>query len=154
MPGDRPLSRRDGLLTEEVDGEVLVYDKHRELVCRLNRSAAIVWRNCDGDRTVDELVELTASELGDFVDRDLVLVALDNLAAHDLIESGYESRDEAEARLSRRRFFKRVGVTGAAAAAIPVVASMVVPTAAAATSMTYPYSYRLPKHDLLRKLKV
>jgi hypothetical protein len=134
---DRPLARGAGLLTEEVDGELIVYDEHDQVACRLNHVAALVWRSSDGTRTIDELVAVVAQELGDVADEDLVRIALDQLAEHDLIESGYEQRDADEARFSRRRFFRRVGVVGAAAAALPIVTSMVVPAAAAAQSSYY-----------------
>jgi hypothetical protein len=127
-------------LTEEVDGELLVYDVERDLACRLNPSAALVWRSCDGSRTVPELVEILTAELGELADEDLVLIALDHLAEHGLIVSGYEQRDASAARLSRRRFFRRAGIAGAAAVAVPVVYSLSVPAAAAAASGTYtPY---------------
>jgi hypothetical protein len=150
--GDRPLARTDDVLTEEVDGEVLVYDTTREILCRLNSSAALVWRTCNGERTIEEITAIVTERLGDFADEDLVLVALDNLVAHDLLLSGYEPRAAAESRLSRRRFIGRVGVVGAAAAAIPVVHTMVVPTPAAAQSMGYPYSGG-DTPQLLRQLK-
>ena len=53
------------------------------------------------------------------------------------------------ARLSRRRFIRRVGVVGTAALALPVVQSIVAPTPAAAQSsgggdfFYYYYSYGL-----------
>lgn len=152
MTGDRPLARTKDVLSEDVDGEALVYDTKREIVCRLNESAALVWRSCNGERTIEEIAEVVAEELGEFVDEDLVLIALDNLLDHGLLLSGYESRATVEARLSRRRFIGRVGVVGAAAAAVPVVHTMIVPTPAAAQSMGYPYSSgNTPQ--LLRQLK-
>lgn len=139
MTGARPLARTAGLLTEEVDGELLVYDEQHEVACRLNRPAALVWENSDGTRTVADLIAVLAAELGDLADEDMVLMALDDLAEHDLIESGYERREITATRLSRRRFIGRVGIAGAAAMAVPVVHSMVVPTPASAISVGYPY---------------
>jgi hypothetical protein len=146
MTGEKPLARAAGLLTEEVDGELLVYDEQDQIVCRLNRSAALVWRNSDGRHTVAELVEVLRAEFGELADEDLVLVALDKLDEHGLIQSGHRQRTADASRLSRRRFFRRVGVAGAAAAAVPVVHSMVVPTPAAAQSIGgyYPGGYPLP----------
>jgi hypothetical protein len=150
--GDRPLARTEDLLTEDVDGEVLVYDTTREIVCRLNSSAALVWRTCNGERTVEEITAIVAEQLGEVADEDLVLVALDNLVAHGLLLSGFEERAASESRLSRRRFIGRVGVVGAAAAAIPVVHTMIVPTPASAASTGYPY-YPQNTDRLLRQLK-
>ncbi|HEY5317663.1 MAG TPA: PqqD family protein [Solirubrobacteraceae bacterium] len=135
----RPLARTDGLLSEEVDGELLVYDEDNVVACRLNGSAALVWRSCDGKRSVADLVAVLTEEVGELADEDLVMVALDTLADHDLIESGYQRRDAEASRFSRRRFIRRVGIAGAASIAVPVVAGMVPPVAAAATSGTYPY---------------
>ena len=127
----RPLARTDAVVTEDVADEVLVYDERTDVACRLNQSAALVWRNSDGKRTLEDLVHVLEADLGDVADEDMVLMALDSLAEHGLIESGYEARDSTASRLSRRRFFRRVGV---AAVSIPVVASMAVPMPAAAAS--------------------
>jgi hypothetical protein len=118
-------------VTETLDGEVLVYDLDGDLALHLNRTAALVWGSCDGCRTVPEIVTLVGGELGEDLDQDVVLMALDTLSEHGLISSGFEERDGAAIALSRRRFFRRVGLAGAIA---PVVYSMVVPTAAAAQS--------------------
>lgn len=130
----RPLARNEGLLSEELDDELLVYDRERHTACRLNRTAALVWRHADGERSVAELVEVLRGEI-ELADEDLVLVTLDRLQEHGLIESGFSARDPGEARMSRRRFIRRVGVVGAAALALPVVQSVVAPSAAAAQSL-------------------
>ena len=128
----RPLARTEGMLTKEVDGELLVYSEDNDAACKLNRSAALVWQNCDGKRTLADLVQIVTDELGEVADEDMVLIALDNLVDHDLILSGYERRETSASRLSRRRFFQRAGVVGSAAMAAPVVYSMAVPAAASA----------------------
>jgi hypothetical protein len=130
----RPLARTEDVVTEDVADEMIVYDERIDVACRLNRSAALVWRSSDGKRTLADLVRVLEADLGDVADEDMVLLALDSLADHGLIESGYESRDATASRLSRRRFFGRVGRVGVATVAIPVVASMAVPVAAAAGS--------------------
>jgi hypothetical protein len=132
-----PLSRTEGLQIEEIDGELRVYDDKSDVTCVLNDSAALVWRSCDGRRSIADLVEILAAELGGVADEDMVLMALDTLAQHDLILSGYESRSSSAERLSRRRFFRRAGVAGAAAVAVPVVYSLALPEAA----LAYPAGY-------------
>src|ERR1700704_3125761 len=106
----RPLARTKDVLTEELDGELLVYDEQHHLACRLNRTAALVWGSSDGRRTVEDLVEGLREDVGELASEDLVMVTLDGLEEHGLIESGYTPRDPKEARLSRRRFIRRVGV--------------------------------------------
>ncbi len=129
-----PLARRDDLLTEEVEDEFVLYDKRADTAHRLNRTAAIVWRNCDGKRDVPALVAVLRTELGDeLADEDLVRIALDGLRAKDLIEGGPE-RSQEETQLSRRRFIRRVGTVGVAALALPVVSSLAAPEPASAQS--------------------
>ena len=99
MRAIRPRARTEGLLSEQVDDEVLVFDERHEVACRLNASAALVWRSCDGNRTVADLVAVLSQELSDVADEDLVMVALDNLAEHGLIEAGYDRREASAARL-------------------------------------------------------
>jgi hypothetical protein len=125
-----PLARTEGLTTEEVNGELHVYDDTPGVGCVLNDTAAIVWRNCDGKRTLKKLVAVVSEELGAPADEDMVLIALDKLAQHGLLLSGYEPRSSQAERLSRRRFFGRAGIVGATAMAAPVVYSAVAPSIA------------------------
>ena len=139
----RPLARRDDIHTEEVDDGLLVYDETRDTAHSLNRTAAAVWRSCDGSRDVKGLVVALEAEIGETADEDLVRVALDDLAANGLLENAPE-RDREAARLSRRRFIRRAGTVSAAALALPVVHSIVAPTPAAAqtgsSSSSFPTS--------------
>ncbi len=134
MTEDRPLARTEGVLREELGDELLLYDLDADNAVHLNRTAALVWLNCDGQHTVDELVVLVAEKIGEQADEDVVLMALDSLNEQGLIDSGYAERDGAAVALSRRRFFRRVGLIGAAAINAPVVYSALIPPAAAAVS--------------------
>lgn len=145
----RPLSLTAGFMAEELDGGgLLIKDEQGELVLRLNRAAALVWQNSDGTRTVSDLVDVLAEEFGDQADENQVLVALDELDKHGLIDSGYERRDPNAARLSRRQFVRRVGIVTAVAVGIPVVHSMAVPKPAAGSTMGKHYKYCGKKHKL------
>ena len=141
---DRPVARLEGLLVEELDDEVLVYDEDHDIACRLNQTAALVWRSCDGQRSVADLVAIVSAEHGEMADEDMVLMALDTLVEHGLLASGYEPPEVSARMLSRRRFFGKVGLTGAAAVAAPIVYSMAVPAAAAASSLPYTPYYPAP----------
>jgi hypothetical protein len=121
MLRSRPLPLTDGLVTEEVDDKLLVHDAERGLTWRLNASAALVWKACDGRRTVGDLADVLAQEVGGDADEDLVLIALDDLVEHGLITSGYGKRKPSAARLSRRRLLRRVGLAGATAITLPIV---------------------------------
>lgn len=49
------------VIETEVGGDVSLYDPHSERVVVLNATASDIWRLCDGDHTLDEIVDLIAS---------------------------------------------------------------------------------------------
>lgn len=50
-----PKARSEGLITKEVDGELLVYDLERDRAHCLNEIAAAIWKRCDGSTTTTEI---------------------------------------------------------------------------------------------------
>jgi phosphodiesterase/alkaline phosphatase D-like protein len=134
MDEPKPLARSQGLVTEMVGTEMLVYDKTSNVASQLDETAAWVMRSCDGTRTVSDLATGLAEQFDGAADQDVVLMALDRLLEAGLIESGYEPRQDGAMALSRRRFLHRAGIAGAGAVTVPAVLSMVVPSAAAAGS--------------------
>jgi hypothetical protein len=141
-----PLARTEGLTIDEVDDEVRVYGETSDVGCVLNETAAIVWRSCDGKRTLKDLVNVVSEQLGTPADEDMVLMALDKLAQHGLLLSGYEPRGGTAERLSRRRFFNRAGIAGAAAIAAPVVYAAVTPSVAFGYTNYYTSDRRLKRN--------
>lgn len=128
-----PRARTTELLIEELEDELLVYDLAADRAHRLNGTAATVFRHADGQRTVDDLVDVLAGEVGVLADEELVLITLDGLVEAGLVED-YEPRSTKDMRSSRRKFIARAGAVGAAATALPVVHSIVAPTVAQAQS--------------------
>ena len=124
-----PRARRDGLLSEQVGSDVIVFDGARQEAHSLNRSASIVWQHCDGERSVPELAAVLGDELGIEPNDSLVEFALDELSRAHLLEmpSGSEL-------VTRRDVVRRLSFAGAAAVALPVVLSIVAPTPAMAAS--------------------
>ena len=127
-----PPARKEGLVVKHLADEVLVYDLERHKAHCLNKSAAFVWNHCDGSMTVSQMSRLLECEqLGNEVGEEVVLLALDQLGkAHLLVERA--NRWAPKARLSRREVMKRIGV--AAAVGLPLVTSLMAPTAQASTS--------------------
>ena len=60
----------DGLVTYEVDDELLILDPRVDRLHQLDRLGTIIWSVLDGEATVDELVEDLADAFG--VEPDLV----------------------------------------------------------------------------------
>ena len=47
-----PQARRSGLIIQEVDSEILIYDQNTDKAHCLNQTAANVWKYCDGETTL------------------------------------------------------------------------------------------------------
>ena len=43
---------------QEFDSELVLYDPEQKKVIYLSESAALIWRLCDGQRTIEEIVQL------------------------------------------------------------------------------------------------
>ncbi len=58
-----PQMRAHGLVVDDLPDEVLVYDLDRHQAHCLNRSAALVWRACDGHSDPAEIARRLTAEL-------------------------------------------------------------------------------------------
>lgn len=126
-----PLARKEGLIIQQMPDEVLVYDTLRHKAHCLNKTAALVWQHCDGASSVSEIAEHLERELKTLVSEDVVYLALQQLGKDHLLEKRV-TLPLAMHGLSRRELIKRVGL--ATAVALPVVASIISPTAANAVT--------------------
>ncbi len=50
-----PKARADGLIVQPIENELVLYNYQREFVHLLNPTAARVWQQSDGSRTVSEI---------------------------------------------------------------------------------------------------
>ncbi len=129
-PSQLPRLRAHDLVVHDLPDEVLVYDRRTDQAHCLNHTAALVWRACDGTRTPAEIARRLTTTLDTRVSEDLVLLALDQLDAFQLLEaSGPTPHFSA---LTRRQMVRTLGI--AAAVAVPVVTSIVAPTPAQAAT--------------------
>lgn len=129
-PNYLPRARKQQLITKEVGGELIVYDRESDRVHCLNSTAAFVWTHCDGQTSVATMAKLLEEETKVPVEQDLVLYALEQLNKSELLDDSY-AMFVPERAISRRAVM-RVGV--AAALAVPLISSIVAPTAAQAAS--------------------
>jgi len=118
----KPLARKSGIFAENLPEEVVLYDKTNDKVHCLNKTAAAVWENSDGSKTVDELARAIEAKSGAPADRNLVLQALEELEEAGLMEAG--SAVVAEAGLpSRREAVGKMVMAGSALVATIVAAA-------------------------------
>ena len=126
-----PRARQSELVTRELAGEVLVYDRNSDKAHCLNPTAALVWAHCDGQTTIAEMAQLLAGEMKTPVADEVVWFALTQLEKSSLLQTPWPRQAKTE-QISRRALVKRLGI--AAAVTVPLVTSIVAPTAAAAAS--------------------
>lgn len=119
---DRPAARTDGLVTEAVEDELVVYDERTQTAHGLSREAAAVWSRCDGRRSSVEIGE----EVG--VGAEVVDRVLDELRSKDLLEEAIVVRSGYSRREAALKFAK----VGGAAFVAPFVYSVSVASAATA----------------------
>jgi hypothetical protein len=127
-----PHARTDQLVVSEVDDEVLVYDLARHRAHCLNRTTALVWRLCDGRTTIEALAARLQGELGAPVKAEVVWLALRQLDRALLLRERLSPPEDIS--LSRQELLHKVGVGSVGLMALPAVASIVAPAAAATTS--------------------
>ena len=129
-----PKSRSNAdLVIEELPDELLVYDTRRKKAHCLNRTAALVFRACDGRTTIDEAVALLA-KAGLSGTPELVELAVADLESAHLVLRPEGIATET-LRRSRRRMLKQLGIAVGASLAIPLVQSIVAPSIAQAASL-------------------
>lgn len=128
----RPLARKTDLVTKEVADEVLVYDLKTHQAHCLNQTAALIWKYCDGQRSVSDIAVLMQQEMNTPVDEAVVWLALDRFGKSDLLAQEI-AKPETVAGISRRQMMRRIGWT---AVMVPLVTSIIAPTAEAANTCT------------------
>jgi hypothetical protein len=117
----------DRITIREIEAEILTYDERTHRAWCLNPSSACIWRLCDRQNTVGAIAVGAAKELASAVNEDLVLWTLEELLEKGLLEDGMV--DALPADPSRREMIGKIGL--AAAALLPVVASITAPPALA-----------------------
>lgn len=120
-----PKARNKNILTQDLDKELLIYDLISNKAYSLNETSKTVYQNCDGKTLFADLkskYNLTG---------DLIFLALDELKRKNLLETetNYQS---PFAGMNRREVLRKVGF--ASMIALPVISSLVAPTAAMAQS--------------------
>jgi hypothetical protein len=125
-----PRARQDELVVEELQDETLVYDLERHKARCLNRTAALVWRHCDGQTSVAEMAALLEERSATPTDEAVVWMALDRLdRAHLLSEP--VTLPAKRTQYSRREMLRTLRRAAGISLLLPVIESIVSPLAAA-----------------------
>jgi hypothetical protein len=125
------LARNDELVVQDLPDEVLVYDLKSHKAHCLNKTAAFIWNHCDGQTTTEEIAKMMEKEWRTPVTEDAVWFALNKLSKAELLQERIVL-PQAKAGMSRRSAMRRLGL---GALLIPVVMTIVSPTAMAGASV-------------------
>lgn len=121
-----PKARTEGLVLRTVGPDLVIYDKTADKSHTLNETAAVIFRHCDGTRSVEDLAKLLP-EGGEPAEREsLVWSAIAQFNRGELLVEKIAVPGE----MNRRESFAKL----AAAVALPVVLSMMAPNKAQAIS--------------------
>lgn len=127
---NKPKTRNENIVIQEMNSELLIYDlKDNKAFC-LNETSAIIYQLCDGKRTVAEIKSSVAEKLNQPVNDELIWLALDGLKKEGLLENNAIEIDFNG--LNRRQIIRKVGL--ASLIALPIVSSIIAPSAAMAQS--------------------
>jgi Coenzyme PQQ synthesis protein D (PqqD) len=127
-----PRARKDALIVKSLETETLVYDLNTSRAFCLNQSSALIWNLCDGETSLSEIARRAHEQLDLPIDVSFVSFALESLSKDGLLSSPYTASAELVG-MTRLALMRRVGRVGVAAAvAVPLVSSVLAPTAAKA----------------------
>lgn len=128
---NNPIARKEKLVVQEMPDEVLVYDLNTHKAHCLNKTAAFVWSHCDGKTTTNEIAKQMNAEWHTAAGEDIVWLALRQLDKVRLLQEPLVT-PETRMRFSRREAMRKLG--WAATMTLPLVASVIAPTAVFAAS--------------------
>lgn len=131
MQTNLPNARRDALVLQEVDDELVVQDTANNQVHLLNDTAAVIWKLCDGKTGVTEIAARATRALNAPVDTNLVWYTLEQLSKKNLLQAPV-TRPSQMLGMTRRDFL-RAGLVGTAVV-LPVIISIAAPSVASAAS--------------------
>jgi len=129
-----PLARTEKLIIKEIDDEVLVYDLVSDKAHCLNHTAALVWKNCDGNHSVGDLAKGLSTEVGEPIDEKVVWLALNQLEKFNLLDQVPLTPTHVSG-MNRRQLVRTMSV---AALALPVIVSIAAQPAIAQASCATP----------------
>lgn len=120
-----PALRNENIVVQELDTEILIYDMKNNQAYSLNETSAKVYRACGDEMTFEELKRRT-----NFTD-ELIHLTLEKMQKANLLIENTNYIDTFN-NINRREIIKRIALSSAVA--LPVISSIIIPTAANAAS--------------------
>lgn len=131
MTPNLPLSKKNNLVVQEIDNELLIYDLTENKAFCLNQTSGLVWQFCDGINSIEKISEFVSKKLNSPVNEDFIWLALEQLKKERLLVTEVETPAHFKG-VSRRQVIKNIGL--GTLVALPIVASLAAPTSVFAAS--------------------
>ena len=149
--------KRTTVATEAGGDGLHVFDHQQQQAYALNTTSALVWQNCNGQTTPEQLMELLRQNFN--VSRvqaeQLTWLALDELGKANLLEAEVARPRPPSSKLTRRQMLTTFATAGVALAVVPMVALVTTPAKAEALPATpngTPMTYFLNVTDFINSL--
>lgn len=126
-----PESRAHNIVVQKLEDEVLVYDLLKNKAFCLNKTSAVIWQTCNGERTLEEIAEVSGKTLNAAVTTEMVWLALEQFKKDNLLAENTNNVSLFNG-MTRREVIRKVSV--GSLIALPIVSSLVAPTAVHAGS--------------------
>lgn len=130
------IRSNEELIVRRVGDELIIYDLNRDQGHALNPTASFVFEQCDGQTSIEQIASRLAVELNVPQAKQVTTLALERLSRANLLVE--QTLTENTYGISRRDLLKLAGKAGLAAAMLPVVTTLLVPSAAHAQSGVVP----------------
>ena len=127
----KPQSRKENIVIQELEKELLIYDLAINKAFSLNETCAMVWAECDGEQGIPEIASILSRRTKGLVNEEVVWLALDTLQKENLLTDN-DSRLATFNGMNRRQLIRKVGY--ASMVVITLITSLIAPTAANAAS--------------------
>jgi hypothetical protein len=127
-----PQSRKERIIVQDLADELLIYDLDRHTAHCLNQAAAFIWKRCDGQTSITQVVR-ALKDANAPASEEVIWMAVSQLRHRHLL-AGATALPGGVSKLSRREMIRKAGI--AAAAALPLVTSIIAPSAMQAASCT------------------
>lgn len=118
---------------QELSGEVLIYDLKINKAYCLNETSMLVYQLCNGNNSIAEISRKLTKKLKLSVPEGLVWLAVNELNKENLLENNGQISSNLN-KLPRREAIRKIGL--ASMIALPLISSLIAPTAAEAQSLT------------------
>lgn len=131
MQKTTPIVRKNDLVIQQVDDELMIYDLAINKAFCLNKISYLVWQAADGNKSILEIADFVSKKLNSPVNEDLIWLALEQLKKENLIDKASLNLSPFKG-MKRREIIKKVGLS--TLVALPLIMSLTTPTAAQSAS--------------------